>query len=202
MHLHPGPPRGRPARTDANRTYPAVERHGLVWATLDVDALDDIPALDRADSPLPLRPLLVTAAAAVVVDELRGYGAAEGLRVAIADELRLRFTGTAELTLFVQPAGESHCVVRGVDHGGPPASGRIELLRRHHRLLCRVRDRVEAESPSPRPRTRPSSTGCPRRSPSSGTADIRSRGEPAGPGGPQVGSGDRRRRPRARRAGR
>jgi hypothetical protein len=92
-----------------------------------------------------LRPLVVTAPTAAVVDELRGYRAAEGLRVATADELRLRFTGTAELTLFVQPAGETHCVVRGVHHGAPPASGRIELLRRHHRLLCRVRDRVEAE---------------------------------------------------------
>lgn len=141
----PAHPADAPARTVANRTYPAVERHGLVWATLDADAPDDIPALDHADSPLPLRPLVVTAPAAAVVDELRGYGAAEGLRVAAVDELRLRFTGTAELTLFVQPAGETHCVVRGMHHGAPPESGRIELLRRHHRLLCRVRDRVEAE---------------------------------------------------------
>jgi phenylpropionate dioxygenase-like ring-hydroxylating dioxygenase large terminal subunit len=34
----PAHPADAPARTIANRTYPALERHGLVWATLDADA--------------------------------------------------------------------------------------------------------------------------------------------------------------------
>ena len=62
------------------------------------------------------------------------------------------------------------------------------------------RGRVRRSAPCPvRARVRPTARGA-RRAP--GTADIRSHGEPAGPRGPQVGSGDRRRRPRARRAGR
>ena len=140
----PAHPADAPARTIANRTYPAVERHGLVWTTMDGDAPDDVPALEDVGSPFPLRPVVVAASSASVIDELRGYGIEDGLRLADADELRLRFTGVADLTLFVQPAGETHCVVRGVHHGVPPESARIDLLHRHHRLLTRIRDRVEA----------------------------------------------------------
>ena len=148
----PAHPADAPARTIANRIYPVVERHGLVWTTLEADAPVDVPTLDDVDSPLPLRPVVMAAPPAAVADELRGYGAADGLRLAAADELRLRFTGAAELTFFVQPAGGTHCIVRGVHHGAPSGTGRIDLLRRHHRLLVRIRDRVEAAS-GDRPRT-------------------------------------------------
>jgi ferredoxin-NADP reductase/nitrite reductase/ring-hydroxylating ferredoxin subunit len=149
----PAHPADAPARTIANRTYPVAERHGLVWTTLDRDAPDDIPALGEAGcSPFPLRPLVVAAPSAAVADRLRGYGAAAGLRLAAAGELQLRFTGPAGLTLFVQPAGEGHCIIRGVHHGVPPEPARLGLLRRHHRLLTQIRDRVEAEYAG-RPRT-------------------------------------------------
>ena len=141
----PAHPADAPARTIANRIYPVVERHGLVWTTLQSDAPDDVPPLDDVGSPFPLRPVVVAAPPVTVVDELRACGVAEGLRVGAAEELRMRFTGAADVTLFVQPAGETHCVVRGVHHGVPPQSARIDLLRRHHRFLSRVRDRVEAE---------------------------------------------------------
>jgi ferredoxin-NADP reductase len=110
-----------------------------------------VPALDDVRVSFPLRPVVVSAPPVAVVDELRGYGSAEGLRLVAADELRLRFAGAADLTFFVQPAGATHCVVRGVHHGVPPETVRIDLLRRHHRLLTRVRDRVETAS-ADRPR--------------------------------------------------
>jgi nitrite reductase/ring-hydroxylating ferredoxin subunit/ferredoxin len=89
----PAHPADAPARTIANRTYPVVERHGLVWTTLDGDAPDDVPALgDAGSGPFPLRPVVVAAPPAAVAGQLRGYGAAAGLRLAAAGEPQLRFT--------------------------------------------------------------------------------------------------------------
>ncbi|RHW25359.1 oxidoreductase [Nocardioides immobilis] len=146
----PAHPADAPARTICNRTFAVVERHGLVWTTLELDRPEDLPVLPDDGRPLALRPITVAAPAAQVVDALRSYDAGEDLRLAAEAELLLRFDrGTAPgLTILVQPSDATTSVVRGVLHGvavvdrdRPP----LDLLRLHNRALNRVRARVESD---------------------------------------------------------
>jgi ferredoxin-NADP reductase/nitrite reductase/ring-hydroxylating ferredoxin subunit len=151
----PAHPADAPARTISNRTYPVVERYGLIWTTLDDDRPQDVPDLSGADRDvLVLRAVEIAVPASSAVERLRTHGAADGLRPAGEDDLVLRFRGDPAvtgngLTLFVQPAGATRCVVRGVLQG--PGPDHLDLLRRHNRLLTRARARIEADLP-PLPR--------------------------------------------------
>ncbi len=118
----PAHPADAPARTISNRTYAVVERHGLIWTTLEDDRPDDVPELS-VTNPLPLRALAVNAPATAMQDALESVDGA---------------------TLFVQPVDDTRCAVRGVLHDAPPASERLAVLREWHLRLAALRDRVEA----------------------------------------------------------
>ncbi|KAA1426587.1 Rieske 2Fe-2S domain-containing protein [Nocardioides antri] len=146
----PAHPADAPARTICNRTFPVVERHGLVWTTLEHDRPEDLPVLPERGSQLPLRAVTVAAPAADVVGALRSYDADDDLRLASESDLLLRFDGASGpgLTLLVQPSDATTCVVRGVLHGvdeADPDVSRLTLLRLHNRALNRLRARVESE---------------------------------------------------------
>ena len=147
----PAHPADSPARTISNRTFPVVERYGLIWTTLAEDRPDDVPDLGGLGTEvLPLRPVVVAAPAGAVAERLRVYGVDEAIRVAQPEEeaLQLRYTGDlvlGGLTLFLQPSGASDCIIRGLLHGPAEDSTRMDLLRHHNRLLTQARDRFEAE---------------------------------------------------------
>jgi nitrite reductase/ring-hydroxylating ferredoxin subunit len=97
------------------RTYPCVERHGLVWTSL-AGAPEDIPDVG-ATSWQPVRAVFVEAPMAVIAAELPEQ---DGLK------------------LFLQPVSETQTVIHGLS--GDPAIS----LRRHDEVLTRLRDRIEA----------------------------------------------------------
>ncbi|GJF06207.1 hypothetical protein PSD17_51550 [Pseudonocardia sp. D17] len=142
----PAHPADAPARTISNRTYPVVERYGLIWTTLDDHRPQDVPDLPGADGDvLVLRAVEIAVPASSAVERLRTHGAADGLRPAGEDDLVLRFRGDpavsgSGLTLFVQLTGATRCVVRGVLQ--EPGPDHLDLLRQHNRLLTRARARI------------------------------------------------------------
>jgi ferredoxin-NADP reductase/nitrite reductase/ring-hydroxylating ferredoxin subunit len=145
----PAHPADAPARTICNRTFPAVERYGLVWTTLDETAPQDVPELSITDRLLVLRPVVVMAPVAAVLAALRADAAAGGMRVDYEADVRLDVSGdqaSGALTFFVQPLDETRCVVRGLLHAIPAGAPPLELLRARHRALSRLRDRLEAQS--------------------------------------------------------
>ena len=200
LHLHPGPSGGRPGADHRQPTYPAVERYGLVWTTLDGDA-PTTSLRSRTSVPRSRCGRWSWPPSASVVDELRGTATGRVCGLADGDELRLRFTGVADLTLFVQPAGETPlCRARRAPRR-PARVGPDRVLRRHHRLLTRIRDRVEAAF-ADRPRA-PLRAGV-HRLPLSARGDARRAARvgrrTCASGWPASGSRDRCRRLRARRS--
>jgi phenylpropionate dioxygenase-like ring-hydroxylating dioxygenase large terminal subunit len=95
-------------------TYPCVERHGLVWTTLD-DAPEDIPD-PGAGTWQPLRAIFVEAPLAAVAPHLP------------------RQSG---LALFLQPVSDAQTVIHGLS--ADPAFS----PRQHDEALTRLRDRIE-----------------------------------------------------------
>lgn len=136
----PAHPADAPAQSIANRTFPAVERLGLIWTTLDDDPGAEPPlpaALDPA-SAFALRSLPFDASPGIVDEALASHYDA----------------GTDEVTFFVQPVDSGECVVHAVLAQTPSAEGRIAAWRRHALELNRVRDLAEAlaaELPRPDP---------------------------------------------------
>jgi ferredoxin-NADP reductase/nitrite reductase/ring-hydroxylating ferredoxin subunit len=149
----PAHPADAPARRIANRTYPAIERHGLIWA-----ALAELPDFGAAVPPgdwLALRPIPVNASPEAALTALRA-ARAEGTAVddarPLAVALTLAGSGDVRATFFVQPVDAGRAVIRGlVARRGEDDD---TLLRRFNRILTTLRDRVEADAaraPSPEP---------------------------------------------------
>lgn len=164
----PAHPADAPARTITNRTYPAVERYGLVWsAEAPLGEVPETAGLDDGD-PLTLRGIAVNAPAAEVAERLRGYrfqpsGAIEGDAAEMSVDaetdgpvvLRAR-DGDAETlaVLFVQPVDSGRSVIRGVLDRDPGETRRIAVLRHHNTRLSKLRDAAEAafaKEPAPPP---------------------------------------------------
>ncbi len=138
----PAHPADAPARRITNRTYPALERFGLVWSTLDPDAEFVSPA--ALEDGLALRPMPVNAAPAMVLAALHAAGS-ERAPVETLSPLGtvLELAGTGQrAAFFVQPVDAGRAVIRGVlpDRPADP------LLRQFNTLLAALRDRVEAEA--------------------------------------------------------
>jgi ferredoxin-NADP reductase/nitrite reductase/ring-hydroxylating ferredoxin subunit len=164
----PAHPSDAPARTITNRTFPAVERYGLVWSCLDpVGDAPEITALDPADT-LALRGVPVNAAATDVILRLKDcrfapVGALDTEAAEIALEssddlgvtLRARHNGSqTRAVFFVQPVDNGRCVIRGVVDSNPKGAARIAVLRHHNERLSRLRDdaeRAAAAKPAPPP---------------------------------------------------
>ena len=171
----PAHPADAPARTICNRTFPAVERYGLVWSGADPEGEPPRVEALGAGGVFGLRSLPVHAPSELVIDGLSRHrftptglvdrtGARDGavamtvedrgpyhivLRAAPAD-------GDASTTavFFVQPADAGRSVVRVVLAGEPAPESRLAVWRHHNTALSQLRDTVEAEArrrPPPEP---------------------------------------------------
>ncbi len=142
----PAHPADAPARTITNRTYPVLERHGLVWTTLEAQTRPP-EGLLREDRPLlALRGMPVNAPAARVVPHLWTYRLQAGdvVDVEAADEAWVVLKAAAgRMAFFVQPVDSNRCVIRGVLEGEVPDGQRVAILRWHNERLGALRDAAE-----------------------------------------------------------
>jgi ferredoxin-NADP reductase/phenylpropionate dioxygenase-like ring-hydroxylating dioxygenase large terminal subunit len=153
----PAHPADAPARTIRNRTFPAEERYGLVWSSLNAtEELPKILALEQG-SFLTLRGIAVNGPAVNVIELLTKYqfqpvGALEGNAAEIivedADErvivLHSRQNGVETVAVFfVQPVDSRRCVIRGVLNEEAQGAERIAVLRHHNERLSTLRDAAE-----------------------------------------------------------
>ncbi|MDH6232366.1 ferredoxin-NADP reductase/phenylpropionate dioxygenase-like ring-hydroxylating dioxygenase large terminal subunit [Mesorhizobium soli] len=165
----PAHPADAPARTITNRTFPAVERYGLVWSSTDEPQgeVPDVAGLAEGEF-FALRGIPVNAPADRVVARLKGYrfqpsGKIDGSDAEIAVEaagdfavaLRAR-DGDAETlaAFFVQPVDSNRSVIRGVLDGDAEGAARLAVLRHHNERLSKLRDAIEqeaAQAPAPEP---------------------------------------------------
>lgn len=193
----PAHPADSPARTICNRTYPAVERYGLVWSGEAPEG--ELPTVDQlaGEGVLPLRPMPVNAAAQTVLDQLKSYcfqpsdalGEEEAaVSVEARSELSIVLCSTSgesktHAAFFLQPVDSNRTVIRGVLDGGAPAHGLpMDVWQHHNDALSALRDRCEAEAaqlPEPeklQPFIQPVSeelAGMPERKTSGRDADLR-----------------------------
>ena len=158
----PAHPANSPARTITNRTYPVVERYGLVWTSeTPGDGPPDEPLLEG--DTLTLRGLPVAAPANVVLDRLLAHHFLPSEVVWEADDDPSTVTRSRRsdasvaiwssarghesyAVFFVQPVSESRSVIRGVLDGSP--SDPIAVLRHHAARLGALVRLIEAEQPS------------------------------------------------------
>ncbi|RUY89186.1 Rieske 2Fe-2S domain-containing protein, partial [Mesorhizobium sp. M7A.F.Ca.CA.003.01.2.1] len=164
----PAHPADAPARTITNRTFPAVERYGLVWSS--EEPRGEVPEIAglAEDKLLALRGIAVNAPADKVVERLRAYrfqpnGAIDGEGADILVEaaqdfavaLRSRASGAeTQGVFFVQPVDSNRSVIRGVLDQEAEGAARIAILRHHNERLSKLRDEVErdvANAPAPAP---------------------------------------------------
>ena len=155
----PAHPVDAPARTICNRTFPSVERYGLIWSGEDpVGELPEIEALENSETLGP-RSISVNAPIELVLGHLANY------RFSIAgdpdnfattsrnflDERSISLTATSddgELTVvfLVQPVDSNRSVIRGALCNNPLGAERLRTLRHHNEELSRLRDMVELEA--------------------------------------------------------
>ena len=156
----PAHPADAPARTICNRTYPAVERYGLVWSGETPE--DDVPEFSElcGESLLPLRPIPVGASIDIVLEQLRSHryqpsGKLDGDPADIAHErtdgfavvLRARSGANETRAVFLaQPVDADRTVIRGVLDAMPPDDRLLDVLRHHNERLSELRDQCEAEA--------------------------------------------------------
>jgi ferredoxin-NADP reductase/nitrite reductase/ring-hydroxylating ferredoxin subunit len=164
----PAHPADAPARTITSRSFPAVERYGLVWSSLDPPTDEpSIAALVRG-TPLVLRGIPVNASADEVIERLGDYRfepvdspGGDGAEIVVENidlvgiGLRARQNGAETRAVFlVQPVDSGRCVIRGLVDCNPKGAERLAVLRYHNERLSRLRDDVEHEAaarPAPPP---------------------------------------------------
>lgn len=156
----PAHPADAPARTITTKTFPAVERYGLVWSSLDPPPDEPFIAALVRGAPLVLRGIPVNAAADDVIERLKEYrfepvaspgGGASKTVVEDVDEVGIglcaRRNGAETRAVFlVQPVGSGRCVIRGLVDCDPKGAERIAVLRYHNERLSRLRDDVECRA--------------------------------------------------------
>lgn len=136
----PAHPADAPARRITNRTYPMIERHGLVWTALgDASSFDGVlPEGEWA----PLRPIPVNATPEMVLTALTA-ARVPGSPVKALPPLGavLELVGATEPAAFlIQPLDSTRAVIRGLIRG--PAD--LERVRHFNALLSDLRTRIEA----------------------------------------------------------
>ena len=157
----PAHPADSPARTTTCATFPAAERDGLVWASLDAaDAESEPPQLHLPDEPFILRSRPAGASAEVVTAVLRetswlpfgGDGddvttmrtvVPGGVSTTVSDGAH-----TEQVVFLVQPIDRDRCMIRPVRSGRP--ADPIAAWRHHAAILAGVVERAErnhAEQP-------------------------------------------------------
>ncbi len=155
----PAHPADAPARTICNRTFPSVERYGLIWSGEDpVGEPPQIAALEDSETLL-LRSIVVNAPIKLVLGHLANYRfsiTADPDNLATAsidyqDERSLSLTATSDgrestVVFFVQPVDSNRSVIRGLLSSSPSVTERLPTLRHHSMELSRLRDTVELEA--------------------------------------------------------
>ena len=167
----PAHPADAPARTICNRTFPSVERYGLVWS--GEEPVGDPPTVEvlEAGTPFGLRNLPVNASVELVLQHLQAHrflpSASLGSDPAGSAEMSVDGAGDYSVTLtsrtggtqstavfFVQPVDSGRSVIRAVLAETPPASEQTAVLRHHATELNGLVARIEAEAallPAPEP---------------------------------------------------
>ena len=168
----PAHPADAPARTICNRTFPTMERYGLIWS--GESPVGEPPTVDvlEAGTPFGLRNLPVHASAELAVRHLQAHrflpsGRLDSESVAMsvdwADEYSVALTAATTNTddgsastavFFVQPVDSGRCVIRAVLAETPAASEQMAVLRHHATELNGLVARIEAEAallPAPEP---------------------------------------------------
>ena len=164
----PAHPADAPARTICNRTFPSVERYGLIWS--GEDPVGDPPTLDilEVGTPFGLRSLPVNASAELTVQHLQTHrfgppgpldAESTDMTVEWADDYSVALTAAASgsescAVFFVQPVDSSRCVIRGVLAETPPEDDQLAVLRHHAVELNGLVAAIEAEAarlPAPEP---------------------------------------------------
>jgi ferredoxin-NADP reductase/nitrite reductase/ring-hydroxylating ferredoxin subunit len=156
----PAHPADAPARTITIRTFPVVEKYGLIWSSLEpVDELPTIVALDQGQL-VALRGIAVNSPASSAIEHLRNFrfqplGAVAGsdaeTTVVEYDEVgvTLRSQQNEYQTLglfFVQPVDSRRCVIRGVLDAGPKSEECLAALHHLNDGLSALRDALESET--------------------------------------------------------
>ncbi|HLS42742.1 MAG TPA: Rieske (2Fe-2S) protein, partial [Paenalcaligenes sp.] len=159
----PAHPADAPARTVNIKTYPSIERYGLIWsAPADLKDDIDLPWLKEGEL-LTLRPIPINVPAETVLEKLKDYRFApvsiddvadSEVELVEADQRSLRFFSrhngdSAVLVLFVQPVTDGRCVVRGLVNSAKSQQERRTILRQHNWLLSEARARIESELGAP-----------------------------------------------------
>lgn len=170
----PAHPADAPARTICNRTFPAVEKYGLVWS--GEDPAGDVPEIGVLDqgTPFGLRNLPVNASVEVVLDQLArirfhptgmlSSSDAAGdptMQVApIDDRIASAVAVTSSIdrvsstvVYYVQPVDSARSVIRPVLSETPSVPERAATWRHHAAALASVVEAAEAAAsalpPSP-----------------------------------------------------
>ena len=141
----PAHPADAPARTICNRTFPSIERYGLISS--GEAPVGDPPMIEvlEAGAPFGLRNLRVNASLDLTVRHLQdhrflpsGRLDAESAEVSVdwADDHSVELTATVDgsqscAVFFVQPVDSGRCVIRGVLTETPPAGEQLSVLRHH-----------------------------------------------------------------------
>ena len=155
----PAHPADAPARTICNRTFPSVERYGLIWSGEEpIGEPPEIAALENPETLL-LRNIAVNAPLNLVLGHLANYrfsitGDPDNLATTsmdYQDECSLSLTATSDgkestVVFFVQPVDSNRSVIRGMLSSSPSGAGRLPTLRHHSTELSRLRDIVELEA--------------------------------------------------------
>ncbi|WP_373502221.1 Rieske 2Fe-2S domain-containing protein [Aestuariivirga sp.] len=134
----PAHPENAPARLICNQVYPSVERHGLIWSSVNgTDAPQSLAAGDVAEGVV-LRSIPVSEPADTVVEALSTQGDVPLKRVA---DFELAGNG---VSVFVQPVDEGRAIIRGT--ASLAGEDKISFLRFHNDWMTRLRDRLEAKA--------------------------------------------------------
>ena len=168
----PAHPADAPARTICNRTFPSVERYGLIWS--GEDPMGEPPTVDalEAGTPFGLRNLPVHASVEMTVQHLRAHRFcpsgrldAESVEMTVEriDDYSVALTATvggsssgssSTAVFFVQPVDSGRSVIRGVLTETPPEGDQLAVLRHHAVGLNGLVVAIEAEAarlPAPEP---------------------------------------------------
>ncbi|MFD2739592.1 Rieske 2Fe-2S domain-containing protein [Sulfitobacter aestuarii] len=135
----PAHPADAPARTICNNTYPAQERHGLIWACEAPQG--EVPELDGYG--LVLRAMPLNSPRDLVIAALLAEGGAAAQQ---DGSVLLRGEDGHATRFFVQPVDSNRSVIRGLSDAEAQGAARIALLRDWDWRLEELRARIEAEA--------------------------------------------------------
>ncbi|MBT6275608.1 MAG: Rieske 2Fe-2S domain-containing protein [Chromatiales bacterium] len=151
----PAHPADAPARTICNRTFPAIERYGLVWTSLDPHAAP-LDIVELAGEPsLALREIAINASPDQVIEALSDFqfpvwagDRDKGVRTERSGphSVVAHLPDGEDIALFVQPVDAGRAVIRGVMASSGAIGASLQALHLHDAQLCALRDHIEGST--------------------------------------------------------